>query len=129
MLILTMMNETSLPIVNQNMSRETSKVYSKYKHKPKRFQGHFVKDYNFYSGNVNVWNKPARCCPKTFKFFHQDNIQKNQKVEALEKHYRNFERDQEFLYKKQQINSRKRMARKLMEKRKIERIMVQKESS
>lgn len=93
-----------------------------------KFKGQFIKNSEFYSGNKNLWNKPCRSSTKVFNFYHKINIKKNKEALEREEEIRKLKEQEKHDIKKKFILMNKRLAKQNLAKRKIERVLIQKES-
>lgn len=114
-----------------NRTRSTGNFHSKLQEikLENKHEGHFIKNSDFYSGDKNIWNKPCRSSNKIFAFYHRDNIIQNELVKEKEEKLRLLEEAEKHEIKKAFVLGNRRLAKKNLCKRKIERVLVQKESN
>ena len=92
---------------------------------PQYGRGFFVKDYHFYKGNENTWNRPSWSSRKNFNMYHKKEILKNKELKHKVDEIISAKKEFESRQTAQFVNHhRKEVFTRLMD-RKIERLVVQ----
>lgn len=88
-------------------------------------RGFFVKDFHFYKGTENTWNRPSWSSQKTYKFYHESDIQKRKHLKERVDELIRLEKSLEHETKAQKVNKNRTETLTRFLDRKIERMVIQ----
>lgn len=88
-------------------------------------RGFFVKDFHFYKGTENTWNRPSWSCKKTYRFYHELDILKRKELKEKVDAVIALEKSNEHQQAQDRIHKHRNETLTRFLERKVERMVIQ----